>query len=223
MKTSYSKHATAVAMIVAALLAGCGEKPESMLTSAKEHLGKNDRAAAVIELRNALQKNPDLAEARFLLGKAELDTGQFAGAQKELRRALELKYPPDEVIPPLAEAILLSGEFKKVIDEFGKTEMKTPEVPADLPAPLAAAMQQMGVAASKEPDKSNKVVMTTPEARAALQTTLGRAQLALGNVEGAKTAFAAAIAAKPDHPPAMLGQARLAATLGRSAGRTGTR
>ena len=120
------------------------------------------------------------------------------------------------MIPPLAEAMLRSGEFKKVIDEFGKAEAKAPEAPAaDLPGPLAAAMQQMG-AASKDADKSDKpaVTVTTPDARVHLQTILGKAQLALGNFDAAGAAFAAAVAAEPDYPPALLGRARLAAGTG---------
>ncbi len=203
------------ALLLVLLVTGCsGDKPEALVASAKGLLAKNDTNAAIIQLRNALQTNPDLAEARFLLGKAELETGQFAGAQKELRRALELKYPPNDVIPPLAEAMLRSGELKKLIDEFGNIEVKAPEAPAaDLPAPLAAAMQQMGVA-STEADKSNKPVVTTPEARAQLLTTLGKAQLALGNFDAASAAFAAALANKPDYPPALLGQAQLTARNG---------
>ena len=53
--------------------------PDALVASAKEYLAKNDRNAAVIQLKNALQKNPDLAEARFLLGKALLETGEIAG------------------------------------------------------------------------------------------------------------------------------------------------
>ena len=202
-------------LLLVLLLTGCsGEKPEALVASARGLLAKNDTHAAIIQLRNALQTNPDLAEARFLLGKAELETGDLDGAQKELRRALDLKYPPDDTIPPLAEAMLRSGEFQKVIDEFGKTGAKLPEVPsADLPAPLAAAMQQLGVA-KQGTDKSDTVVLTTAEARAALQTTLGEAQLALGNAAAAQGAFAAALAAKADYPPALLGQARLAAGSG---------
>ena len=209
LKTTCLKHAV-VAMIAAGLLAGCGPKPDPM-QSAKEALGKNDRTAALIHLRNALQQDPNLAEARFLLGKAQLETGQVAGAQKDLRLALELNYSPDEVIPPLAEAMLLSGEYKNVVDEFGQIEAKTPEVAADLPAPLAAAMQQLGVAATNGRDKSKTVVLTTPQARGALQTTVGQAYLALGNVKGAKAAFAAAIATTPDYAPAILGTAQLQA------------
>ena len=40
----------AVALLAAMLIAGCADKPEALLASAKEHLAKNDRNAAVIRL-----------------------------------------------------------------------------------------------------------------------------------------------------------------------------
>jgi tetratricopeptide (TPR) repeat protein len=55
------------------VLAASAEKPEGLVASAKEYLAKGDQKAAVIQLRSALQKNNDLAEARFLLGRALLD------------------------------------------------------------------------------------------------------------------------------------------------------
>ena len=125
------------------LLAGCGAKPEAMVASARDYLAKNDRPAAIIQLRNALQKNPDLAEARFLLGRALFESDDYATAQKELRRARELGYPADDVIPLLAETMLRSGEFKKVIDEFGKSVAPT-EASANMPAQVAEAMKRLG-------------------------------------------------------------------------------
>ena len=59
MTTKPTMRAAATAMFFAALLAGCADKPESLLASAKEHLGKNDRPAAIIQLRSALQKDAD--------------------------------------------------------------------------------------------------------------------------------------------------------------------
>ena len=168
----------AVALLAAMLIAGCAEKPEALLASAKEHLGKNDRSAAVIQLRNALQKNPDLAEARFLLGRSLLETGDLLGAEKELRKASELKYPADEVVPVLARLHVRRGDYKKAIDEFGNA------------------------------------AITAPAQNADLQTTIGQARLALGDVPGARTAFAAALAAQPDYSPALVGEARLKAAGG---------
>ena len=111
------------ALLVALLLVACGDKPEDMISSAKDYLAKNDSKAAVIQIKNALQKNPDLPEARYLLGKALMESGDAAGAETELRKALALNHPQDQVIPPLANALLAQGQAKKITDEFGKTTL----------------------------------------------------------------------------------------------------
>jgi len=131
---------TMAAALAAAILAACGDtNPEALLASGKEHLSKKDRTAAVIQLKNALQQNPKLAEARFLLGRTLLDMGDMAAAEKELRKALEFEYPADQVIPPLARSLAQLGQHKQVIDEFSKTEVTTPEGKAELQAALGRA------------------------------------------------------------------------------------
>ena len=125
--------AAALAVIAVALMVGCAKKsPESMVVSAKDHLAKNDRAAAVIELRNALQKKPNLAEARFLLGNALLDNGEFAAAEKELRQAGQLGYSSDAITPLLARLLVSRGDYKKAIQEFAWTEVREPKAKAEL-------------------------------------------------------------------------------------------
>ncbi len=171
--------ALAASMLTAALLmTGCGNNPEKLVASAKESLAKHDRNGAIIHLKNALQANPDLGEARLLLGSSQLEAGDVIAAEKELRKARELKVSDDEVVPPLARALVAKGDFKGAIDEFGKTELAT--------------------------DKS----------RADLAATMGQAQMAAGNIEGAKEGFAAALKAVPNYPPALLGEARLQAAAG---------
>lgn len=131
---------TASLLIACATLAGCGrDAPEAQVASAKKYMAQNDSKAAYIQLKNALQQNPDLAEARFLLGKVMFDGGDLAAATIELRKARALNYSADSVVPVLAKALLLQGEDKKLTDDFASTVLGTPAAVADLQTSLAIA------------------------------------------------------------------------------------
>ncbi len=126
-------------------LGACGGgNAESMLTSAKEYLAKSDDKAAVIQIKNALQKNPDSAEARYLLGIALLNTGDVVASELEFRKALQLKYSADDVVPKLAAAMLAQGQSKKLIDEFAKSELTSSHAKADFQTVLASAYSVVG-------------------------------------------------------------------------------
>ena len=77
MATVFSMGRTIAVVLALGLgLAGCGaDNPEALLASARDYLAKNDPKAAVIQLKNALQKNPEMSEVRLLLGQALLRTG----------------------------------------------------------------------------------------------------------------------------------------------------
>lgn len=145
---SQSRVLIAVSVLCLSLtLAACGGgSTESMLKSAKEYMAKNDNKAAIIQIKNALQKNPDSAEARFLLGAALLASGDIAAAELELRKALELKHSPDLVMPQLANALLYQGQFKKLTDEFAKTELVDVHAKAEFQTSLASAYAALGKA-----------------------------------------------------------------------------
>ena len=69
------------ALVCAALiLAGCNaETPQALIASGKQYVAKNDHAAAVIQFKTALQREPGSHEARILLGEALLGTGDEIG------------------------------------------------------------------------------------------------------------------------------------------------
>lgn len=95
-------------VLILVLLTGCNERTsEEHLASAKELLTDNKKAAAVISLKNAIKKSPKLAEARFILGKIYWQQNEYVSAEKELNRALTLKYPADEI------TLLLSRIYHK--------------------------------------------------------------------------------------------------------------
>jgi putative PEP-CTERM system TPR-repeat lipoprotein len=132
------------ALLMSLLLVACGDTPDDLLLSAKDYLSKKDNKAAVIQIKNALQAKPDLPEARFLLGSTLLIDGDPVGAETELRKALELKYPQDLVVPRLATALLGQGHTKKVVDEFARMSLSEPTAMADLQMSLAAAYAAQG-------------------------------------------------------------------------------
>lgn len=123
-----------------ALLAGCGdESSEALIRSAKQYATKSDLQAAVIQLKSALQKAPNSPEARFLLGTVLLEAGDAVSADVELRKAMALKHRPADVVPALARAMLLEGQYSKLIREFASTRLADAASDADLLTSLAIA------------------------------------------------------------------------------------
>lgn len=117
-----SKNLTGLIISVVLLtgsIAGCSksEDPQTLVSDAKRYEEKGDNSAAIIQLKNALQKNPNDPEARYLLGTIYRKTGDLQSAEKELRRALNLGIEPAKVIPDLGKTLLDLGQFQQVLDE----------------------------------------------------------------------------------------------------------
>jgi Flp pilus assembly protein TadD len=117
--------AIALAFVSAAGFSGCDRTAslteQERIQRAKDFEAKGDLKTSVIELKNAVQKNPDSAQARLLLGQIYLKTGQGAEAEKELLRAKSLGVGEDTIKRHLAESLLLQGEFQRLLDEITLT------------------------------------------------------------------------------------------------------
>lgn len=189
------------ALICALVLAACGEKPEAMLGSAKDFLAKSDPKAAIIQAKNALQANPDLPEARLLLGKALLETGDAVGAETELRKALALKVAQEDVAPFLARAILAQGQAKKVVDEFAQINLVKAPDQADLQTTLASAYGALGQA-----DRANAALKAALAADATYAPALllqVRQMASARDADGALAGVEAVIAKSPKNAEAL--------------------
>ena len=95
-----------------------GESSEEYLKEAENYEQKGDINAAIIQLKNALQKDPKNVKARFLLGKNYLTRGDGAGAEKELTRAQSLGMARQEIVAPLGRAMLLQGLADDVLEKI---------------------------------------------------------------------------------------------------------
>ncbi|MGN6826147.1 XrtA/PEP-CTERM system TPR-repeat protein PrsT [Paucibacter sp. M5-1] len=136
---------TLAVWLTALSMTGCfSDSPEQLLASAKSHLEKKDSKAAVIQLKNALQGNANLAEARFLLGKILLESGDVSGAVIELGKARELGYANDELTALLARTLSLQLQFDKLLADYAKVELAAPKPMADLQTTLATVYALRG-------------------------------------------------------------------------------
>ncbi len=74
--------------------------------------------ASVIELKNALNQEPNNAEGRWLLAQTYLKLGFGAEAEKELTKAKELGLKNESLLPLLGEAWILQGNYQRVLDKL---------------------------------------------------------------------------------------------------------
>lgn len=121
-----------------------GDSPEALIQSARSYLNQQDLAAAIIQLKNALQQAPDHKEARYLLGIALLRSGDAAAAEIELRKALDLGYAPEAVYPALGRALLAQGEARKAIEQLAGLTLAEPQANAQLRTVVGQAQLMSG-------------------------------------------------------------------------------
>lgn len=125
--------AIALALIFAttAPLSGCDRASnlteQEHIQRAKDFEDNGDLKGGVIELKNAIQKNPDSAQARLLLGQIYLKLGHGDEAEKELSRAEKLGVNPESIKLQLGKAWLLMGEYNRVLEEISPAGSTSPK------------------------------------------------------------------------------------------------
>ncbi len=189
-------------LLVLGLLGACdfNLSASDHLEQAREYLRQGDYQAGVIELKNALQKNGKLAEARWLLGNLYLRQGKAADAVKELSRARELGMDTDESLLALLRARLLLGEYQKVLDETGPLLASNPS--ADLLALRASAY--LGLNKADQARKSYETALEHDENSIESLLGLARMSLAYKDYDGASGYITRVLEIDPKEPRAWL-------------------
>ncbi|TDJ36498.1 MAG: PEP-CTERM system TPR-repeat protein PrsT [Gammaproteobacteria bacterium] len=154
-------------------------------TTAAEHLGRaqaydanQEVNAAVIELKNALQKEPGLAAARLLLGRLYLEQGDAVSAVKELERALDLGVAANEVMPDLLRAKLGVGRYQEVLGSLDEFDALSPELDTIRGNALLQAEDLEGAQAAFERTLSGTLAGTPAADAVHGQAVLGLARIA---------------------------------------------
>ncbi|MDM7859799.1 tetratricopeptide repeat protein [Alteromonas sp. ASW11-36] len=87
---------------------------ESALADAQS----GDIRSAVIKIKNILQSDPNNLPSRLLYADILQQYGEFAAAQAQYERALELDADENLIIVPLAKIMLLRGEYEALLRDI---------------------------------------------------------------------------------------------------------
>ncbi len=184
------------------LLNACDkETPASLVAEARSMLAAGNYKAAMIQLKNALDKDEKNAEARFELGKLYFDQLDLASAEKEFRRAREAGYAADAVNPLIARALLGQREFQRVLDELPAPSDSDKDA-ATLLALRATA--ELGLGHKEEARKTiERAVQEAPD-NADAHLAQARLALADGDAERAMLELDRALQYDPRHRDSLL-------------------
>lgn len=111
---------TASALPLLLALGACSRplSADDLIADARRYRDQGNPKAAIIQLKNVVQQQPEHTLARLMLGQMYLDTGDMPSAEKELRRARELGAQRELVLPALGKSLLLQGQFQRLLDDI---------------------------------------------------------------------------------------------------------
>ena len=93
--------------------AACAPKGEALYNRANEALAKGDNRAAVIDLKNLVDSEPQNAKARALLGQALVQSGDLQGGAIEIQKAKDLGAKADVLHGARVPAALGQGRVRQ--------------------------------------------------------------------------------------------------------------
>ena len=225
------------------VVSGCGqqESAEEYLAAAVAYETAGDYAAAAVEIKNAIQINPDYQEARTKLGFLHMRMGDFASAHKELERAEKLGNSEPQLKQAIVESLIMLGRHDEAATElalngdFSQFEWRALQASLDLRVGryedardtlselLAERPDDAQVRASLvgsllelgEEEQAKSVLNEAIEANvsnAALWIIKGRLAILSDDYEQAASAYKRSLEIEPKAYPAMLG--RIVAAVG---------
>ena len=127
------------ALIAALALSGCEKNEVDALAAIKAQVAKNENAAADIELKNLVQRFPESGEARYLRGIQLQKAGDGAAAILEFKRALDLKFDANKVVPEMARSLQAQGKTMQLSDDFSNVTLTDADAAAELHTLVAQA------------------------------------------------------------------------------------
>lgn len=108
-----------ILILICFALAACDATQQAdeatLMERAREYRASGELSAAIIELRNVVQRNPENGQAQRLLGETYLESGDDAQASKHLEQAKQNGEDDPELRLGLGQAWLRQGRYRSVL------------------------------------------------------------------------------------------------------------
>ncbi|MBL8520711.1 MAG: PEP-CTERM system TPR-repeat protein PrsT [Betaproteobacteria bacterium] len=220
MTESFSLHGRSMLRVVwtgaalALALAACGgpRGPDAALQAGRDAMARQDYSTAAIQLKNALQQG-ERTEVHELLAVALLELGQFTAAETHARRALASGGSQSRLLPVVATCLHVTGNSKRLVEEFGNATPEDPVSRAEFRAILAEAYLALG-----QPGEAQRVLEAAHRDQpGALRVRVMDARLlaATGKLPEAVAANEAILAGNAGYSPAVALQGDLLVLQGK--------
>ncbi len=178
---------------------GCDSRAvEERMSLAKQFMDAGRPNGAVVELKKAIQVEPDNAAARVLLGKAYFGLGRLADAEKELARAAALRPGDPMIVIALGQTWLRLGNYARLL-----SELRPEPVWADREEALAWSLRGQAELAAGTPGEalgSFQSAQTLDPTEVEPLIGIIRAAARLDREEEAQAALNRAVALAPEDP-----------------------
>jgi putative PEP-CTERM system TPR-repeat lipoprotein len=205
---NFLKSIVCASVILAVSACGNNETVQTHIAQAEKLLTEKENSSAIIALKNAIKLDVKNAKARFLLGRLYLASGDGYSAEKELERALQLKYDVNKALPLLARAYMLTESD----DDIFSLEQEAESLTQASKIQFLAYKTLAALRADNEPLASETVKLTQSMSKTDGYSMLANAYLefAKKNTANAAILVAGILTATPNNADALMLQGQVA-------------
>lgn len=182
----------------AATTGGSGDAPgaSNFYEDALKWFHAGDYNAAVIQLKNALQRNPRDLPARILLGRTLNKLGQGGEAEHQLKLARGAGANDSQILAPLGEAYLAQGKSETLLRDFPAGN-RLPSVEAEVRVLRGRALLGLNQTQNSEEEFLSALSIKPDFVKGLIG--LASLRMAVGRVDDANELLDRAMAQEPDN------------------------
>ncbi|RKF14377.1 PEP-CTERM system TPR-repeat protein PrsT [Alginatibacterium sediminis] len=124
---------TLLSIVIASSVSACfGQNATEFYDAAQNHFAQGDLNNAKIEVKNAIQKDNEEPEYRFLLAQIHFKAGDFASAAKEAERTIKLDPSHTQAELLLARSYLQLNQYDSIIELVDQSKSANESVLTEL-------------------------------------------------------------------------------------------